>query len=71
MSGYLFQRSRRKRASLKIQRHCPFVLVTKLVWRQGGALGGEKVRMMGSGLIQYAAFGLNCVSQTITTVYRP
>lgn len=71
MSGYLFQRSHRKCTSLKIHRQCPFVLLIKLAWRQGGALGGEKVRLMGSGLIQYAAFGLNGVSQTITTVHGP
>jgi hypothetical protein len=32
--------------ALKFPRHCPFVLLAKIGWRQGRASGNEKGRMM-------------------------
>lgn len=39
-----------KIAALEVLRHCPFVLLIKVGWRQGRALGFEEGKVIGRGL---------------------
>lgn len=53
--------------ALKLRILCPLVLLVEVTWRQGWALEGEKGKVIGSGLFDYAtqegiwAFGLSFV----------